>query len=150
MTIANHRTLTWILISSLKLKVNKPYVCFYPTIIFVEVLILHNKHYSIILRVHSWVAFVSYLSAYSHPYCSAALCPDPVDIDNGMVTFTGNSAGDTATYSCDPGFELIGGATTTCTLVDANLAVFSPQPPFCSREYCMNLTRVATCLLELY
>ena len=51
-----------------------------------------------------------------------------------MVTFTGNSAGDTATYTCDPGFELIGVATMTCTLVDANSAVFQPGPPSCRRE----------------
>ena len=29
--------------------------------------------------------------------CSAALCSDPVDIDDGLVAFTGNSVGDTAT-----------------------------------------------------
>ena len=83
-------------------------------------------------------------------YCSPALCPDPLDIDSGIVTFTGNSVGDTATYTCDSGFELIGVATTTCTQINANFAAFSPQLPFCSREYCMNLTRVATYLLELY
>ena len=71
---------------------------------------------------------------YSHESCSAALCPDPVDIDYGMVTSTGNSLGDSATYTCDPGFELIGGATTTCTQ-DINSAVFQPPPPFCRREY---------------
>ena len=63
----------------------------------------------------------------------AALCSNPVDIGNGMVTFTGNSIGDTATYSCNAGFELDGGATT-CTAVDENSAEFSPQPPVCRRE----------------
>ena len=77
------------------------------------------------------------------PY-SVALCPDPVDIDNGMVTFTGNSVGDTATYTCNLGFELIGDATTTCTQVDVNSAAFSPQPPVCRREFCMNVTGIAT------
>ena len=67
------------------------------------------------------------------PSCSVALCTDPVEIDNGMVTFTGNSVGDTATYICDSGFELIGGATTTCTGV-INSAVFLPAPPSCRRE----------------
>ena len=43
-------------------------------------------------------------------FCSAALCPDPVDIEHGMVTFLGNSVGDTATYTCDFGFELDGDA----------------------------------------
>ena len=76
---------------------------------------------------------------------SAALCPDPDDIVNGVVTITdifsgmmsltGFSIGDTATYTCDSGFELIGDAMTTCTQVDVNLAVFQPAPPTCSREY---------------
>ena len=67
--------------------------------------------------------------------CSAALCSDPVDIEDGMVTSTGTSVGDTATYSCDSGFELIGNDTRTCTQVDANVARFQPFLPFCSREF---------------
>ena len=65
---------------------------------------------------------------------AAALCPDPANIVNGMVTFTGNSVGDTATYTCNSGFELIGSMTTTCTLVDVDFAAFSPAPPVCRRE----------------
>ena len=71
----------------------------------------------------------------SLPSFSAALCFDPVGIDNGLEAFTGNSVGDTATYTCNSGFELIGNVTTTCTQVDANSAVFQPAPPFCRREY---------------
>ena len=67
--------------------------------------------------------------------CSAALCPDPAAIVNGMVTFTGNSVDDTAAYTCDPGFVLIGSETTTCTQVDGNTASFTPVPPVCRREY---------------
>ena len=76
-----------------------------------------------------------FISECHHLFCSAALCPDPVDIEYGMVTITGNSVGDTAAYSCDLGFELIGNATITCTLVDANSAAFPSMPPFCRREY---------------
>ena len=68
------------------------------------------------------------------PSCAELLCPDPVGIANGMVTFTGNSIGATATYTCDSGFELIGGATTTCTQVNMNSAAFEPAPS-CRREY---------------
>jgi len=79
---------------------------------------------------------INYYVYYLPPSCSAALvlCRDPADIVNGMRTFTGNSVGDTATYTCDPGFEPIGVTTTTCTLVD-NFAVFLPNPPSCMREY---------------
>ena len=69
------------------------------------------------------------------PTLIALMCTDPASITNGMVTFTGNSVGDTATYTCDPGFELIGAAMTTCTQVDANSAAFpSVPPPECRRE----------------
>ena len=67
--------------------------------------------------------------------CSAALCPNPVDIGNGTVTVAGNSVGDTATYTCDPGFKLIGDPTTMCTQVDGDTAEFQPAPPVCRREY---------------
>ena len=87
---------------------------------------------------------VEYIYDSSHLSCSAALCSDSVAIDNGMVTFAGTSVGDTATYSCDPGFELIGNATTTCTLVDANSALFTPAQPFC---YSTTVTRVVVCFV---
>ena len=65
----------------------------------------------------------------------AALCDDPVDIDNGTVMFNGSSVDDMATYTCDLGFELMGNATTTCTLVDKDSAEFQPAPPYCRREF---------------
>ena len=74
-------------------------------------------------------------SALFHLSCSAALCDDPLGIDHGMVTFTGNSVDDTATYSCDPGFELIGDVVETCTQVNESFAAFSPELPVCRREY---------------
>ncbi len=66
---------------------------------------------------------------------STALCDNPVDIDNGMATFTGNSIGDGVTYTCNVGFELIGNGTSTCSLVDIDSAEFQPAPPSCRREY---------------
>ena len=85
-----------------------------------------NVVVSIISLVHS-----------SHISCTAALCDNPPQITNGMVTFTGNSVGDTATYSCNSDFELIGGATTTCTqAADGNSAAYPAiPPPSCRREY---------------
>ena len=89
---------------------------------------------------------VMYNVYYLHFSCSAALCSDPPVIMNGMRTFDGNSVGDTATYSCDTGFELIGDSTTMCTQIDANFAEFpAVPPPECRREYCMNIT---ACLLS--
>ena len=45
---------------------------------------------------------------------SIALCPDLSDPANGMVTMTGNLAGDTATYTCDLGFQLNGASVLNC------------------------------------
>ena len=45
---------------------------------------------------------------------SLALCPDLVDPVNGMVMMTGNSVGDTATYSCNDGYSLSGVDMVTC------------------------------------
>ena len=56
---------------------------------------------------------------------------------NGMVTVTGNSVSDTATYTCNSGFELIGDSTEACTAAaNGNSATFSA--PECRREYSMN------------
>ena len=74
-----------------------------------------------------------------HHFHTTALCPDPLDIVNGTATFTGNTVGDTATYTCDSGFELIGNASVTCTQVDVNSAAFTPAAPVCRRECCMNI-----------
>ena len=81
--------------------------------------------------------FIQLVMFYPHSSCSAALCDDPPIIVNGMRTFTGNSVGDTATYSCDPGFKLIGESTTTCTIaLDGNSATFPDiPPPECMSEY---------------
>ena len=82
----------------------------------------------------------------THNFCFAALCPDPADIINGMMTFTGNSVGDTATYTCNSGFELIGNASTTCTQVDVKSAAFSPAAPVCQRECCVIMSVTTRCL----
>ena len=76
-------------------------------------------------------------TSLSHNSSSAALCPNPPALANAMVTFTGNSANDTATYTCNVGFELIGGPTTTCAAAsNGNSAAFpAVPPPMCSREY---------------
>ena len=73
------------------------------------------------------------------------MCPDLVNIVNGALTFTGNSVGDTATYTCNSGFELIGNASVTCTQVDANIAAFSPAAPVCRREYYAIMNSIMSC-----
>ena len=74
----------------------------------------------------------------------AAQCEQLPDIQFGSVSQTGVAVGDTATYTCDPGFDLvaIGPPTRTCTQIDPDTAVFNGQEPFCRRTclYCLILT----------
>ena len=72
---------------------------------------------------------------------SAALCPVPFEIGHGTFTSTGNSVGDTATYNCNTGFQLIGTATVDCIQLNVNSAAFSPAPPECRREYNHSICR---------
>ena len=81
--------------------------------------------------------------------CSAALCPDPRNISNGIVTFTNNSVNGTATYSCNSGFELIGEATTTCTVMNMNSATFQPVPPSCRGEHVLYTEEPCTVIVDV-
>ena len=56
------------------------------------------------------------------------MCSPPVNLTNGEVSYAGLSEGDTATYSCNAGFELIGEATIICVVTDNNTATFIPPP----------------------
>ena len=101
---------------------------------------LNCQYFKAICPQHNQLLY-SIICVYIFIFC-AALCPDPADPVNGMVTFTGNSINDTATYSCNMGFELVGSASATCTQVDVNTAAFSPVAPVCRRKLCI---QVHTC-----
>ena len=45
-----------------------------------------------------------------------------------MVTISGNLVGETATYMCDQGYELVGAETLTCLSIGAQ---WSDSPPEC-------------------
>ena len=78
--------------------------------------------------------------------CSAAICPDPPEIDHGSVNITGNCIGDYAHYTCDPGFKLTGDPYLTCEKLDNYTAAFQPNPPVCHRECCMNWLIMPSCI----
>ena len=65
---------------------------------------------------------------YVCTYISTTVCPDLPNPANGMVTISGNSDGDTATYTCDQGYELVGAETLTCQSIGAQ---WSDPPPVC-------------------
>ena len=43
-----------------------------------------------------------------------ALCPDLTPPSNGAVDQSGNSAGDTGTFTCDEGYQLVGAPVLMC------------------------------------
>ena len=51
---------------------------------------------------------------YSAMFLSLALCPDLTAPSNGAVNQSGNSAGDTGTFTCDEGYELVGAPVLNC------------------------------------
>ena len=69
-----------------------------------------------------------------------------------MVVMAGNSVGNTATYSCNSGFDLVGAQTVTCQAD----RTWSDSPPTCepigmkSPLYCRMIIMAVTviCLLD--
>ena len=60
---------------------------------------------------------------------SCGALPDPA---NGSVSTTGITFGDMSTYSCNAGFNLMGGSTRTCQASGAT-GVWSRSAPTCQR-----------------
>ena len=58
---------------------------------------------------------------------AAAMCPELQPPANGLIVTTGTQFGSTATYSCLPGFNLVGNEQRTC---QAN-GFWSGIEPFC-------------------
>ena len=81
-------------------------------------------------------------------FISTALCPDLSDPANGMVTVMGTSVGDTASYSCNDGFELIGSMSVTCT----SDGTWSDEPPMCRRKKftILAVSSSLMCMLSLF
>ena len=62
-------------------------------------------------------------------------CADPDAPDNGDVVIGGNDVGDTATYTCDTGYNRVGAEVATCTeAADGESASFTPDPPVCESK----------------
>ena len=63
---------------------------------------------------------------YSPLVSILALCPTLTNPANGAVIVSGHSVGDTASYTCIFGFELVGTVTVTC-----DGGQWSSHPPVC-------------------
>ena len=64
-----------------------------------------------------------------------ALCPDQDNPANGVVVQTGNSEGDTASYTCDSGYYLVGPPVLNCQAD----GTWDDSPPICRREFLISL-----------
>ena len=66
-------------------------------------------------------------------YCAsfAAVCPTLGNPANGMVSLTGTSIGDTATYTCNEGHEFVGAPVLNCQ----SNGMWDNSPPVCKREF---------------
>jgi CUB/sushi domain-containing protein len=72
----------------------------------------------------------------SAPICKISECPALAKPANGRVTLTGRTFGSKATYSCNRGYELIGGSMRECT----SNHVWSGKEPICKPVSCGSLT----------
>ena len=67
-------------------------------------------------------------------------CGSLTDPDNGQVTHTaGTTFGQTATYSCNTGYNLVGNSTRTCQAT----GIWSGSEPTCEGVYVINLALFA-------
>ncbi|XP_068397749.1 zona pellucida sperm-binding protein 3 receptor-like [Eschrichtius robustus] len=73
------------------------------------------------------------------PQCIIAKCEPPPAISNGkhnggdedLYTY-----GSSVTYSCDPGFSMLGKASISCTVENKTIGVWNPSPPTCKNVVC--------------
>ncbi|CAI7994700.1 CUB and sushi domain-containing protein 3 [Geodia barretti] len=72
----------------------------------------------------------------SDPTCQMVMCPTLNDPDNGNLNLSGNSLGDTAEYTCNTGYNLMGESILTCG-ADSQ---WSGTPPVCEVVQCPDLS----------
>ena len=72
--------------------------------------------------MHIILAIASYIVLFF-----AGHCPNVSEPANGEVLLSGLSVGDTATFTCNTGYELVGEQTITCQ----NNGTLSNSPPVC-------------------
>ncbi|KAL3047720.1 hypothetical protein OYC64_021825 [Pagothenia borchgrevinki] len=75
----------------------------------------------------------------SQPFCVAVQCPDLQEQDNGLLNCGDDadvrfSFGNTCSFSCAPGYQLVGASRVTCT----SAAEWSERMPQCEAITCQN------------
>ena len=67
-------------------------------------------------------------------FFSTACTPAPVAPQNGKISSTNNNEGDSVTYSCLPGYDLVGVVKLTCTS-----GAWDNTPPTCNAKGWLHL-----------
>ena len=93
--------------------------------------------------MHPYVTCTNTISTFNYNYIHAAVCDELGMIANGVIVYTGDmtaphDVGTVATYSCNPGYELVinpGSEMRSCDDAgDGSGATFSGQAPTCERK----------------
>ena len=80
--------------------------------------------------IHAYLYISSICTRFLLHFSLGITCPDLENPANGAVMVNGMNPGDTATYTCISGYELVGADTLTC----GSDGMWSPEPPVCRRE----------------
>ena len=101
-------------------------------ILILSLLLFIQSLYSLSKLLHLLVTYhtLHSLLAFSVPL-SAVTCPRLMAPTNGQVAHQSLELNSVATYSCNPGYVLEGGATRLC-LLDGS---WGGQAPLCKREF---------------
>ena len=67
---------------------------------------------------------------FNPPFSTVVMCPTLVAPANGSLVLSGNTFGETASYTCNTGFILEGDSTLTC----GGDGQWSGSPPVCNRK----------------
>ena len=94
-------------------------------------------------RLGNKLCTVCLLSVSSH----TADCLDLPSLMNGMIMYSGGPTGirfigSGATYTCNPGYTLIGGTTRVCV----SGRIWSGSPPTCQSKLLYSLCFINTCV----
>ena len=87
-------------------------------------------HFTQCLYMHICISHQYDCTRFLLHFSLGITCPDLENPANGAVPVDGMNPGDTATYTCISGYELVGADTLTC----GSDGMWSPEPPVCTRE----------------
>lgn len=86
-----------------------------------------------------YLKLFSFTLSFTTYFLTAIVCERLNNPVNGLVVLSGTSVGSQATYTCNPGFTLVGMDTRECL----SSGEWSGQAPTCTAVFCPNLPNPA-------